>query len=90
MGVSGYREDVSDATHMRSYASYQRRYGHVLRESDRELIERVRARTVDGASLLDVGCSTGSLLLHLSRLLPELELHAFPAGLRLFTARKPA
>jgi ubiquinone/menaquinone biosynthesis C-methylase UbiE len=69
----GYRDYVGDTRHMRAYAEYQQRYADTLRESDKVLIELVRAQ--GGASLLDVGCSTGNLLVHLSRLLPELELH---------------
>jgi ubiquinone/menaquinone biosynthesis C-methylase UbiE len=60
---------------MRAYAAYQERYADSLRESDRVLIELVREHATPGASLLDMGCSTGNLLLHLSHLVPELELH---------------
>lgn len=75
MGRPGYRDYVGDAEHMRAYAAYQERYAGSLRESDRVLIELVREHAKPGASLLDMGCSTGNLLLHLSHLAPELELH---------------
>lgn len=75
MATGGYRDYVDDAGHMRAYADYQRRYADTLRESDRVLIELIRERSAPGAALLDMGCSTGNLLLHLSRLLPALRLH---------------
>jgi SAM-dependent methyltransferase len=75
MAPISYRDYVEDVAHMRTYAAYQQRYAEALRESDKVLIDLVRAHVRPGASLLDVGCSTGNLLLHLSRLLPELELH---------------
>lgn len=79
MSTPTYHAYVSDAEHMKEYSDYQKRYATQIRESDRLLIERVReiVRTqFEGktASLLDIGCSTGNLLLHLKRLLPNLEL----------------
>src|SRR4051794_27687186 len=71
----GYRAYVEDAEHMRVYSEYQERYAASPRESDKVLIELVRQHAPEGGSLLDMGCSTGFLLLHLSRLLSGLELH---------------
>jgi SAM-dependent methyltransferase len=71
----GYRDYVEDSEHMRTYSDYQERYADAPRESDKVLIDLVREQSPSGGSLLDMGCSTGNLLLHLSRLLPELELH---------------
>jgi SAM-dependent methyltransferase len=71
----GYRAYFEDAEHMRIYSEYQERYATSPRESDKVLIELVRRHAPEGGSLLDMGCSTGFLLLHLSRLLPALELH---------------
>src|SRR3954452_23636356 len=71
----GYRAYVEDAEHMRIYSEYQERYATSPRESDKVLIELVRQHAPDGGSLLDMGRSTGFLLLHLSRLLPGRELH---------------
>lgn len=60
---------------MRAYAEYQARYAHTIRESDKVLIELVRAVVGDRpASLLDMGCSTGNLLGHLCRTMPNLSL----------------
>jgi SAM-dependent methyltransferase len=58
---------------MRAYAGYQQRYAGTLRESDRVLIALIRAHAAPGASLLDMGCSTGNLLRHLAG--HGLELH---------------
>jgi SAM-dependent methyltransferase len=71
----GYRDYVEDSAHMREYSDYQQRYAETPRESDKVLIDLVREHAPEGGSLLDIGCSTGNLLLHLSRLLPGLELH---------------
>jgi SAM-dependent methyltransferase len=72
-----YLDYVRDAEHMRAYEQYQARYSTTVRESDRVLLDTVArlASERDGpVSLLDLGCSTGNLLLHLKRLHPELEL----------------
>src|SRR5687767_4477614 len=71
----GYRDYVEDSAHMREYSDYQQRYAETPRESDKVLIDLVREHAPEGGSLLDMGCSTGNLLLHISRLLPGLELH---------------
>ena len=66
-----YREYVTDQAFLREYNAYQAKYAHEIRESDKVLIELVRAivKGHDNAEgrlrLLDVGCSTGNLLLHL-------------------------
>lgn len=73
---------------MRAYAAYQERYAGSLRESDRELIELVREHAKPGASLLDVGCSTGNLLLHLSHAIPGLELHGADMAAEIIAACK--
>lgn len=75
-----YRHYCSDATFQHNYIAYQGRYKQTLRESDRVLIEhvgRVLPRAPEqrrAARLLDVGCSTGNLLLHLRQAFPELSL----------------
>lgn len=60
---------------MTRYRDYQARYASRVRESDRVLIEWLRESLASrSAELLDVGCSTGNLLVHLRRELPELRL----------------
>jgi SAM-dependent methyltransferase len=74
-----YKEYVSDETFLKDYSEYQKRYAENIRESDRVLIQLIR-NIVDrqgsqrSLSLLDIGCSTGNLLLHIKHALPELEL----------------
>jgi SAM-dependent methyltransferase len=64
---------------MSAYSAYQRKYAGNIRDSDRVLLETVRT-LLDGRAnigrprLLDVGCSTGNLLLHLKHALPQLDL----------------
>lgn len=71
--------DLYERTAAGEYLDYQTRYRTTLRESDRVIVETVRriaAERGGGAlSLVDIGCSTGNLLLHLKRLVPGLRLH---------------
>jgi SAM-dependent methyltransferase len=74
-----YLDYVGDRAHMEGYSAYQQRYATQVRESDKVLIGLVgdlkRQHYADRpAALLDVGCSTGNLLLHLKRLVPGLNL----------------
>lgn len=75
-----YQEYVTDEAFLRDYNAYQAKYAQQIRESDKVMIGLVRdiLRSRDPAKgplrLLDIGCSTGNLLLHLKRLLPELQL----------------
>jgi len=79
-GEPFYREYVADSAFAEGYNAYQRRYAGTVRESDRVIIDLVRdlvAERPAGAAparLLDVGCSTGNLLLHLNREIPGLDL----------------
>lgn len=71
----GYSSYSTDERHMARYRDYQARYASRMRESDRVLIEWLRASLPSGdADLLDVGCSTGNLLIHLHNQMPELRL----------------
>lgn len=75
-----YREYVTDDQFLSDYQQYQQRYVDNIRESDRILIEMVREiaegrpEGAAGLQVLDEGCSTGNLLLHLKRALPALTL----------------
>lgn len=75
-----YREYVSDERFLRDYNAYQTKYAQQMRESDKVLIDLVAQaaarhdRSKGPLRLLDIGCSTGNLLLHLRRLLPDLAL----------------
>lgn len=71
----GYSSYSNDERHMARYRDYQARYASQIRESDRVLIEWLQESLPSGsADLLDVGCSTGNLLIHLRHQLPELRL----------------
>lgn len=75
-----YRRYVADREFAEGYNAYQRRYAGTVRESDRVIIDLVRALVTErqeGSApvrLMDVGCSTGNLLLHLNREVPGLDL----------------
>lgn len=62
-----------------AYLTYQERYAKTLRDSDRQLIEIIwnRLRGVEfikPVTLMDVGTSTGNLLLHLRDRFPTMQL----------------
>ena len=75
-----YQDYVTDEAFLRDYNAYQAKYANQMRESDKVLVGIVRDildKRPDSSRpprLLDIGCSTGNLLLHLKRLLPGVEL----------------
>jgi SAM-dependent methyltransferase len=75
-----YEKYPRDNEYIRSYIEYQERYAREARESDKKLIEIVGLLLAEyapadrPARLLDVGCSTGNLLIHLRKAFPTLEL----------------
>lgn len=76
---AGYREYVADADFAAGYLAYQRRYADEPRESDRVTVgivrdELARMGRLGGGDVLDAGCSTGNLLRHLARGLPDARL----------------
>lgn len=72
-----YQEYVSDETFLAQYNAYQERYASTIRESDRVIIEKVNAFVSqcdrEMPRVLDIGCSTGNLLLHMHRMVPSAE-----------------
>lgn len=70
-----YQDYVADEAFLDSYNDYQGRYSKHIRESDKVIINLVKEiiSKHPGKSLtvLDIGCSTGNLLLHLSKLIPD-------------------
>jgi SAM-dependent methyltransferase len=75
-----YHEYVTDEKFLAQYNAYQTKYAKQMRESDKVLIGLIRDVVEKRGNigrplrLLDVGCSTGNLLLHLKRLIPSLSL----------------
>lgn len=62
---------------LQKYTEYQQRYADQIRESDKVLLSMIK-QSIEGRSgkpaLLDIGCSTGNLLLHIQNAFPHLEL----------------
>ncbi|WP_186411586.1 class I SAM-dependent methyltransferase [Candidatus Propionivibrio aalborgensis] len=75
-----YQDYVTDKTFLDEYNSYQAKYAKQMRESDKVLVGLVSEIVAKHEpekrklKLLDVGCSTGNLLLHMRKLFPQLEL----------------
>ncbi len=75
-----YKDYVSDETQIDQYSEYQRKYSKKIRESDKELIgliqklSKTKLNSKGKKTLLDVGCSTGNLLLHIKNTIPEIDL----------------
>lgn len=67
-----YKDYVSDAQFLTIYNAYQSHFAKKISQRDKATIEIVRS--LNPKSVLDVGCSTGNLLLHMSRLLPGVAL----------------
>ena len=75
-----YQDYVSDQAFLSRYHEFQNRFSTVLRENERAVIDLVGAQVKnkswagDDCRLLDIGCSTGNLLLHMRRHFPSLAL----------------
>lgn len=75
-----YQNYVTDHKFLTEYNSYQTKYAGQIRESDKVVIKLIQEavaalKPVNRClRLLDVGCSTGNLLLHIKRIFPDLEL----------------
>lgn len=73
-----YKEYASSSSFSKRYSDYQARYSDNIRESDKMLLSMI-ADVIPSMSgevrLLDIGCSTGSLLHHIKNHFPDLTLH---------------
>jgi SAM-dependent methyltransferase len=74
MTEPSYEKYVKDEAFLAYYNDYQRRYAGQIAERDKVLLGLVAKKTRGQGSLLDIGCSTGNLLLHLKRAFPDLVL----------------
>jgi len=78
--ITSYDEYVRDEAFLREYNAYQEKYSINIRESDKVIIRMVADAfskhdpAAGRFKLLDIGCSTGNLLLHLKNLFPGMEL----------------
>jgi len=75
-----YSDYVTDEKFISEYNAYQRKYAARIRESDRVIVELVRdiVNKEEGDKpirFLDIGCSTGNLLMHLKNMVPGLDLY---------------
>lgn len=75
-----YQVTAHDDYHLKKYSDYQKRYAKTMRESDKKLIEVIQGlvesdlKKKNRPALLDIGCSTGNLLFHLSHGLSGVDL----------------
>jgi len=72
--VSSYEKYVKDSTFLAYYNEYQRRYAGQIAERDKVLLGLLAEKTQGRGTLLDIGCSTGNLLLHIRRAFPEMKI----------------
>jgi SAM-dependent methyltransferase len=72
--MSSYDEYVKDEKFLAFYNDYQKRYASEIAERDKVMLRLIAEKTAGKGSLLDIGCSTGNLLLHIKRAFPEMAL----------------
>jgi cyclopropane fatty-acyl-phospholipid synthase-like methyltransferase len=72
--MSSYGHYVKDEAFLTAYNNYQQRFAAELSERDKVILRLIAEKTGGRASLLDIGCSTGNLLLHISHAFPEMKL----------------
>ncbi len=71
-----YTDYVVDKHFLDQYNAYQARYAVRMPERDKVTLQLLGAlASGKNAKVLDIGCSTGNLLLHMKRLYPQFELH---------------
>lgn len=73
--MSSYSDYVNDTQFLDGYNAYQARYAEQIPERDKVMLRLIAGLTAgEPKRLLDIGCSTGNLLMHIRRFFPKLEL----------------
>lgn len=72
--MTSYDHYVKDEKFLAFYNDYQKRYAGEIAERDKVMLGLIAEKTQGRGSLLDIGCSTGNLLLHIKRAFPEMVL----------------
>ncbi len=72
--MTSYDKYVKDENFLAFYNDYQKRYAGEIAERDKVMLGLIAEKTSGKGSLLDIGCSTGNLLLHIKRAFPEMAL----------------
>jgi SAM-dependent methyltransferase len=72
--ANSYERYVTDRAFLNYYNEYQQRYADQIAERDKVMLTLIADVTRGRGTLLDIGCSTGNLLLHARRAFPELGL----------------
>jgi SAM-dependent methyltransferase len=72
--MAPYDHYVKDAAFLAAYNDYQKRFLSDLSERDKVMLRLIAEKTNGRGRLLDIGCSTGNLLVHVARSFPELSL----------------
>jgi SAM-dependent methyltransferase len=72
--MTSYGRYVKDENFLAFYNDYQKRYAGEIAERDKVMLGLIAGKTQGRGALLDIGCSTGNLLLHMKRAFPEITL----------------
>lgn len=72
--MTSYDEYVKDEKFLAFYNDYQKRYAGQIAERDKVMLRLIAEKTAGKGALLDIGCSTGNLLLHIKQAFPEMTL----------------
>jgi SAM-dependent methyltransferase len=72
--MTSYDKYVKDENFLAFYNDYQKRYADRIAERDKVMLGLIAEKVHGKGALLDIGCSTGNLLLHIKRAFPEMNL----------------
>lgn len=72
--TSSYSHYVKDNRFLAAYNQHQRRFSSSMHERDKVMLGLIADKTAGRGSLLDIGCSTGNLLVHIAQAFPEMKL----------------